>query len=200
MKRTFRSYTSMIERCYFQEGRKHWYKFDVCERWLKSFESFVEDMGPRPEGKTIDRIDNEKGYYPGNCRWATPTQQCRNRSITIVVEYEGEELPLIQLCENLGADYEIVRGRLKIGMSLDEALSQPRRFSWNRAKVDGEKVNVNAYYRQHKKRLDSLGLHPQSIRDRLRNGWDFDKAVSEPKREWTSERKDSYRKSKRYKS
>ncbi len=75
----------MIARCYRQSSgnysRYGGAGIQVCARWAL-FSNFLADMGERPLGTTLDRLDNDKGYEPGNCRWATPAQQAQNRRST----------------------------------------------------------------------------------------------------------------------
>lgn len=81
--RTHHSWHSMISRCINprETGYKHYggRGITVCDRWRYSFDNFLADMGERPEGKTLDRIDNEGNYEPGNCRWATWSEQQSNK-------------------------------------------------------------------------------------------------------------------------
>lgn len=80
---TYSTWLKMKERCSYPNERQYTYKennITVCDRWKNSFENFLEDMGERPEGLTLDRIDNKQGYFKENCRWADKTLQSYNRS------------------------------------------------------------------------------------------------------------------------
>lgn len=78
---------SKLRKYYFDRGIK------VCERW-KSFKNFLADMGPRPAGKTLDRIDNDKGYFAANCRWSDAKTQRRNRRDMKLYTYAGKTMCL----------------------------------------------------------------------------------------------------------
>lgn len=79
---TYHSWQAMLGRCRYLERESTPKYIDrgitVCDRWL-DFKNFLLDMGERPEGTSIDRIDNDKGYEPGNCKWSTSIEQARNR-------------------------------------------------------------------------------------------------------------------------
>jgi hypothetical protein len=95
----------------------------VDPRWA-SFEVFLQDMGERPEGFTLDRKDNNQGYSPENCRWATPKQQAENKTNRRVLVYLGEAKSLTEHCEFLGLSTSKVRARLdKLGWTVEKALS-----------------------------------------------------------------------------
>jgi hypothetical protein len=74
---TYNSWQGMIARCARRPGYAD-RGISVSERWRTSFATFLADMGERPEGRTLDRIDNDGNYEPGNCRWATPSEQQQN--------------------------------------------------------------------------------------------------------------------------
>lgn len=95
----------------------------VCEQWKESFESFLADMGPRPPGLTLDRVDNDRGYEPGNCRWATTADQNRNKSDTLAIEDGGERLTLRAFAAKHGANASSIGSRMKSrGETAHEAL------------------------------------------------------------------------------
>ena len=98
----------------------------VCERWLKSSRNFMEDMGPRPKGGLLDRIDNDGHYGPDNCKWSTRKEQNSNRRSCVYVEHDGEQVTLAEFCRRNGMAYKAVLKRILYrGWTIDEALSIP---------------------------------------------------------------------------
>lgn len=97
----------------------------VCERWRESYKAFLEDVGRRPSGKhSLDRYpDRDGNYEPGNVRWATSSQQGRNRRNNRMVNFGGKEMCLADAVEIAGMRYSLVHGRLRLGWSIDRALA-----------------------------------------------------------------------------
>ncbi len=94
----------------------------VCDRWL-SFDNFLEDMGHRPPAMQLDRINNAGNYQPGNCRWASRKQQCRNKSTNRLLSYKGQTKLLREWCEETGIHYSTAKNRLDRGYTLARALA-----------------------------------------------------------------------------
>jgi hypothetical protein len=96
----------------------------VCERWKESFMHFLEDMGERPEGRTLDRYpDTDGNYEPGNCRWATNQEQALNRRSNVWLEHEGMRLTISQWAEKLGLNRYTLYKRHKKGWPPEKILS-----------------------------------------------------------------------------
>lgn len=122
-----RLWSSMIRRC-TNPKQKNWGRYGgrgikVCNRWLNSFEAFLTDMGKCPPGLTIERKDNDGNYEPGNCRWATQSEQANNTSRNHIIEFDGRRQTLTQWARELGIEPPTLRSRLKGGMELSHALT-----------------------------------------------------------------------------
>lgn len=86
----------------------------ICDRWLYSFEAFIEDMGMRPSNKhSIDRINNNGHYEPSNCRWTTKKEQNNNRRDNLIIEYNGNCLTLSECCDMYNLKYKTVYSNLR---------------------------------------------------------------------------------------
>ena len=134
-KRIYSIWKQMKSRCYNSNRPKYplygGRGISVCEEWLffKNFLNWAVNNG-YSDDLSIDRIDNDGDYCPENCRFATPTQQTRNRRITLKATYKGEEHTVYEWAQILGIDYYFLRARLKRGMDMEAAITTPKK-TWN---------------------------------------------------------------------
>ena len=110
----------------------------VCDRW-QTFEGFLLDMGERPSGTTIDRIDNNGNYEPGNCRWSTAREQANNRKkrmSPVLITANGVTRTRSEWSELTGMSNSHIAQRLKLGWSPEDAVSRPVQRWKNRRNQD----------------------------------------------------------------
>jgi len=123
------AWLGMKARCYNEKnGQFHNYGargISVCERWLESFLSFLDDVGERPSSShSIDRRDNDGNYEPGNCYWATKTEQARNTRSNLTFDVAGERMSLIEITERCNLPYKRIHLRLQRGKGLEDAVGK----------------------------------------------------------------------------
>lgn len=99
----------------------------VCDRWRASVKDFIADMGLSPSPKhSIERIDNDGNYEPGNCRWATKIEQCRNVRSNRLFEWNGKTMCAAEIAESVGLKYSTLHTRLERGWPIEEAVKPPK--------------------------------------------------------------------------
>lgn len=112
----YSAWLHMQHRCYKKDNAKYnsygGRGIKVCGRWLYSFQNFYEDMGPRPDGFSLDRIDNNGNYEPGNCRWADIDTQMGNQQKTIRINIDGEVKSLRAWTRKFNMNYSSVYSRV----------------------------------------------------------------------------------------
>jgi hypothetical protein len=137
----YRSWCAMIARCtrpanvsYPGYGGRG---ITVCQEWRDSFETFVSDVGPAPSPRhSLDRIDANGNYEPGNCRWATMKEQARNTRRNRLLTLNGETLTMAEWAERLGTSPQTLAMRLKLGWTHHRVLT----FPFRRCRVEGEAI------------------------------------------------------------
>jgi hypothetical protein len=132
---TYEIYMGMMKRCYNPKtANYHDYGgrgIAVCDRWRESFVNFLEDMGERPADKSLDRYPDMNGNYePGNCRWATRSEQNRNKRNNRFIEFNGEVLTLSEWARKIGVHHVTIISRIDVrGWTIERALTTPARKS-----------------------------------------------------------------------
>lgn len=128
---TYLAWESMIRRCEMPSQESYplygGRGIKVCTRW-HDFAAFLADVGEKPAGMSLDRIDGSRGYEPGNCRWATMKQQQRNRRGNRFLEHCGERLTVAEWAERVGVPSATIRSRIdRYGWTVERALTEPYR-------------------------------------------------------------------------
>jgi hypothetical protein len=148
----------------------------IDPRWRESFEEFYKDMGGKPSPEySIDRIENHKGYWKDNCRWANDTQQSRNRSVSSVVTYNGEQTNLRDLAERFCINPTVVYDRIyDLKWDLEKALTTPVQTQENVYLTYDGVTKIQAEWEKE------LGFKNNVISKRLALGWSVKKAIETP--------------------
>lgn len=133
----------MLNRCYGPSRRyKRLYQdrgITVCDRWRQSYQSFLSDVGRKPSPKhSLDRIDNDKGYEPGNVRWATQTEQLRNSRQAVQVTFNGRTMCVVEWANEIGIERSALLRRLQ-KWGVEKALTTPVDTKFRNGNV-GKKV------------------------------------------------------------
>lgn len=130
--KTYKSWEAMKARCFNPKHREYGLYggrgITVCSRWKESFEIFLADMGERPKGHSIDRIDYNGNYEPSNCRWATIKVQSRNRRNNLYFTINGVTKCLADWCEEYSAPWSRTYNRIQRGWDIMNALTRPKGY------------------------------------------------------------------------
>lgn len=127
---TYTSWYAMKRRCIYPKQDSYPYYggrgITVCERWM-TFENFLADMGVRPsKNHSVDRINANGNYEPSNCRWATAKEQAGHKKNNLVLTLDGKSMILTDWAEKYGIPIPTLKGRLRRGVPLRDALTMPR--------------------------------------------------------------------------
>jgi hypothetical protein len=175
----YRSWCHAKERCLNPKTNGYAYYggrgITMCGRWLTSFEAFLVDMGARPSlAHSIDRIDNDGPYSPENCRWATRSQQARNKSTRSKIAIDGAVMCFPEVTEKFGISRSAINHRRARGWT-DEEIASVALRTVKMITYRGETLPATEWAKR-------FGIRDTTLRTRLLRGWPVDRAMTEPVR------------------
>jgi hypothetical protein len=149
----------------------------VCDRWRDSFEAFLADMGERPtHHHSLERIDNDGPYAPGNCRWATKVEQARNRRSSHLVTFNGETKTMAEWADATGLSQHLVERRLNA-----QSWTPERTFSAAIGRNRGRLITLGSETHTLVEWSKITGFSQRTITTRLdEKGWSVERALSVP--------------------
>lgn len=177
----YATWCAMLDRCY-RPANKHFDRYggrgiSVCDRWRHNFSAFIADMGLRPSDKhSIDRYpDNDGNYEPGNCRWATRSEQMRNTSLNTTVVRDGKRTTLVDVADESGVNLGTLKARLRKGLDLDAAVSlPPDKKRWHKRYAHNGQTLTLAEWEA------VVGIPRKTLTHRICAGWAIEHALSLP--------------------
>lgn len=152
----------------------------VCEEWKDSFLAFFNYVGPRPEGTSLDRIEVNGNYEPGNVRWATEEEQCNNRTNARTITSNGKTQTIAQWSRETGVAFATIHARLKRGWPPEKALdpfvsqTKDRVIVSKRTRMiehGGKTQNLTEWAKE-------TGINYATLCDRLNSGWSVERALT----------------------
>lgn len=171
---TYETYRAMRKRCeskndieYPNYGGRG---ITVCEGW-ETFDGFFADMGVRPKGETLDRLDTDGNYCKENCRWSTPKEQAMNRRNSVTLTVDGVEKHITEWADISGVRWETIKGRISHGWDIEKAIFTNTNNHQKLLNIDGEVKNLSEW-------AEIYGIQNQLISYRLKNGWSEVDAVT----------------------
>ncbi len=172
----YSTWQTMKSRCYCpsqdKRGKYRENNIIVCDEWKHSFENFYNDMGEKPDGYTLERIDNNKSYNKENCIWADWNTQSRNKSSNIIIEYNNESKVLEDWASHFNIKYTTLYNRMfRSNLSFEQAIN---RDPFNKL------LDYNGESKTLKDWCITLDLNFKQMNCRIQRGWEVERAFTTP--------------------
>jgi hypothetical protein len=188
---TYNSWKAMKIRCLVETNHNFSHYggrgIKICEAWLKSFPQFLSDLGPRPSKlHTIERINNDGNYEPGNCKWALSSEQNQNKTTTKWLTFRGETKTVVAWAEILNISRYLIYSRLSRGWTVEDILTVPIIKGRTGISRGNHRANRNLTFKGETKSISewakTLGMQMKTLHRRVYTGWSVKRALTQPVR------------------